>query len=141
MCRYVDNPEGYMFGNILTLDQIPLVCGYLPDSNFVCTAMFNVRWYFDFGEDYWNSCEVIFPEKLRDMDGTQGVQVAGDGSVREISGMYYAPLESVGGRDIADKDYVSLWMDFGKGYVHVLCGANVFRSERWERICMAHSRV
>lgn len=130
MCRYVDNPEGYMFGNILTLDKAPLVCGYLPDSNFVYTAMFNVRWYFNFGQKYWKCCEVIFPEELRYIDGTQGDQVAGDGSVREIAGIYYAPLESVGGRGIADNDYVSLWMDFGKGYVHVGCAANVFRSER-----------
>lgn len=127
---YVGNPDGYMFGDVRTLSQMPLLCGYLPDSRFAYSAMFNVRWYYDFGEWFWPCNEVIFPSEFRYVDGTQGTPVAGDGRIREISGMYYAPLESVNGGKIPEGGYVSVWMDFGKGYVHVLTGANVFRSER-----------
>lgn len=127
--EYVENPEGNMFGDIQTLRELSPLTGYMPDYRFHVTGMFNVRWYYGFGEGYWNGCEIIFPSRLRYIDAVAGEPVPGDGKIRKAGNFYFARSEDLP-LDIAKDMSVSLWMDFGKGYVHVLSGAYPFRSEK-----------
>lgn len=126
---YVGNPESNMFGDIETLREQSLLTGYMPDFRFYATGMFNVRWYYGFGEPYWNCCEVIFPSVFRYIDSTSGTPASADGKIRKAGNLYFARSEDLP-IDTSEDMNVSLWMDFGKGYVHVLSGAYPFRSEK-----------
>ena len=127
--EYVENPERNMFGDIQTLRELSPMTGYMPDYRFHATGMFNVRWYYGFGEPYWNCCEVIFPSIFRHIDATGGEPASADGKIRKAGNYYFARSEDLPMDTLEDMN-VSLWMDFGKGYVHVLSGAYPFRSEK-----------
>ncbi len=127
---HISNPKANLFADIRTLPQMPWVCGYLPAYWFNTSATFNMRGFYEFGEKYWRNCETVFPKEFRYIDGTDGEAMPGGSAVRELSGFYYAPLDSVYGGVIPENDNVELLIDFGKGYTGVGTLAHQFKSEK-----------
>lgn len=128
MTDYVSDPDKFFFGDCrIFKDQSPLV-GYMMHTKFHYAGMFNVRWFFDLGEERKPHDEVIFPTSFRTLTADSGKPVPGDGKIRELDGYYFAKAEDIT-QDYTPSEPLSAWVDFGKGYVHVLAEAHRFRSE------------
>jgi hypothetical protein len=125
IARYVQSPSGEFWGEVITMNELPAICGYLPDIQFNSSGMEYVRHYFSFGEPRYMGDEYILPDKLKYVDSKSGTPVPG-GNVRVLNGFYFMPLPSV-----IDSKYglMPMEFDFGKGWTSAECVYKVFRSE------------
>lgn len=123
---YTEESSPTFFSGYRTMNNMPLMCGYLPEARFPNYVGYMYEYYHGTQEMPQGArLPIIFPEELRYVDDTTGRQLDGETDARVTGGYYYAP----------DKGYVAdIWtegeIDYGNGPEGMTAAVFPFISEK-----------
>ncbi len=130
LALWLQHPGETRFADVLPLQEMPLMCGYLPTAKYTYLPYFDwIKRYYapDIKEKYGKSVTgydemmSLIPERLRDVTADSGRAMPGGSPVREYKGLLYMPetefVTSILKRDNLSRGWLVLNVDYGKGYV------------------------
>ncbi|MGM9816143.1 MAG: hypothetical protein ACI304_03690 [Lepagella sp.] len=130
LALWLQHPGETRFADVLPLQEMPLMCGYLPTAKYTYLPYFDwIKKYYapDIKEKYGKSVTgydemmSLIPERLRYVTADSGRAMPGGSPVREYKGLLYMPeteyVTSILKRDNLSRGWLVLNVDYGKGYV------------------------
>ncbi len=126
---WLQHPGETRFAEVLPLQEMPLMCGYLPSAKDF-TYFDRIKYYYApdikkrYGKEVFGYGEMmsLIPERLRDVTDNSGRAIPGGSPIREYMGLLFMP-ETEFVTQFLNKNGLSRWKftitcDYGKGYVN-----------------------
>lgn len=121
--------ELYQFGDVKTLEQMPLLCGYMPDQEYYKSLCWGMRSYYGLtASDIRERCRVI-PHELRAVGDNDGEEIPG-GGFRRLGDYLYIPACNIVNKNDLLVQRADISIDFGKGWTNCGSSALLFTSEK-----------
>lgn len=127
IAEYLRTRKSFVFGEVLTMNELSPVAGYMPDEGFHVKGLLYVPQYYEKCMKKSTSELAGIPRELRAVTDLSGEAMAG-GPVRRKDGYYFARRECVPERD--EGRGVMFRMDFGNGYMPIYAFVVYFTSEK-----------
>ena len=130
LALWLKHPGETRFADVIPLQEMPLMCGYLPTAKYTYLPYFDwIKSYYatdikkKYGKEIFGYDEMmsLIPERLRDVTADSGRVVPGGSPVREYKGLLYMPeteyITSILKREKQSRCCLLFNVDYGGGYV------------------------
>ena len=142
LALWLQHPGETRFADVLPLQEMPLMCGYLPTAEYTFSTYFDLikRYYApDIEKRYGKSVTgydemmSLIPERLRDVTADSGRAMPGGSPVREYKGLLFMPetefVTKIFKKMRTSRARFIVACDYGKGYVNRVVFLTSFISE------------
>ena len=130
LALWLQHPGETRFADVLPLQEMPLMSGYLPTAKYTYLPYFDlIKMYYApdikkrYGKEIFGYDEMmsLIPERLRDVTDNSGRAIPGGSPIREYMGLLFMPETEFVSSNFMRKDLSCACflfnVDYGKGYV------------------------